>query len=881
MKRKVLSLFLSLSMLLSIPVGAKALPESKHKVLTSPRTVPAAVFDEPYAYNEWLTRYAPWMDNFHLRSQWEIDNGLYGGEANQQMRVLTMSPVDSDVMYFASDCAGFYRTTDGGKNWFNINEYNPSREAYGLLADKFDRETVYAGVRKLGFCRSHDLGKTWELLAEDTYSKNSRRSGMLAQDGVGNTYIGIGSGIYRLDRETDEVENLFEDFAQTNPDFKLITELKGDSGVVWYDVDVSPDGQSIYGIARGGTDDVVKGVYVSRDGGKTWEIITTVKEGESEFAITCAAIAIHPENPNLVYTSIQFKDKESGVKLSDYALYKTEDCFKTLIAAGETQFSEDDTGVTTNAVAHLKLTFGPKNADGIYPIYYAGDLTAYPLRESLDDGKTFTPVGKDYPFGVNTPRGIIYKGYQSQGFAVDMNEPGRIVFCQSGVHVREADGTIKWMNSGFSGANVDDIAFNSKYETFMATCDLGGYVHESGTWTEDSFPVMYRMKDAYNDDYLLAVFDPNDDNHIVTHLGKSNSTPPVYGIRQSFDKGKTFEPINTETAIPKEEIVLGNPQVLQYDDEDPNIIYSSYSNSYDNGKTWVKNEYVIMAISPVDDHKWVARKGTEKSSDIYYTTDAGKTWTFVCNYNMHKVTGFFLDGNNDDYLWFAGRYTLSRMNIKTAEVESFNSHFSGLPHFQNVKQNPKDYNHIIVTSLQAGTPENDWFLAETRDGGKTWSVVPRIWGSSSRMILFPEHLDYAIIGTMGGLMIYRYKEFWKYQDSRVQVTVDDKEMDFSTAAVIENNRVMVPLRDLMEELDAEVKYDYDAHTVTIRKGDRYIHLTPGSSEAIIDGRKVLMDAVPYITEKGVTMASIRFVAEALDINVGWSEEERMVVVATK
>ena len=373
--RKIVSLLLS-ALLLSASVAAAPLPESKYRLITSPRTIPAAVFDEPYVVDEWLTRYAPWMDNFHIRGTWEVENGAYGGEANQQQRVLAMSPVDSNVMYFASDCAGFYRSTDGGQHWINVNEYNPSREAYWLLADKFDRETVYSGVRRIGFCRSRDLGKTWEVIVGDTYNQNSRRSGMLAQDDAGNTYIGLGSGIYRLDRKTDEVTNLFSDFAQTNPDFKLITELKGDSGVVWFDLDVSPDGQSIYGIATKGTADVVKGIYVSHDGGKTWKIINTTKADGNEFSFTCKSIALYPENPNLIYTSLQLKNKESGEKLRDYCLYKTDNLFETISPLSGVQFSEDETGVTTKAVAQLKLTFGPKNKDGIYPIYFTGDMTA-------------------------------------------------------------------------------------------------------------------------------------------------------------------------------------------------------------------------------------------------------------------------------------------------------------------------------------------------------------------------------------------------------------------------------------------------------------------------------------------------------------------------
>ena len=879
--KKFLCLFLALIIIFSITVSA-----ADYRKLTSVRTVPKAVFDKPYVVDEWLTRYAPWMDNFHFRSQYEVEHGYHGGEANQQQRVLAISPVDSDVMYFGSDCAGLYRTADGGENWFNINAINPTRESYWILCDKFERETVYILSRKVGLCRSRDMGESWELIVEDTYTKNSRRSGSIAQDEEGNTFIGVGSGVYRLDRKTDTVQNLFALTAETDPMFKALTSLKGDSGVVCYDLDVSPDGMDIYAVIKNGTADIVKGIYISRDGGKTW----TIKKEHEGKILDCSSIVLHPENKDEIYTSIQFKNAETGEIITPYAFYRTTDCFETIELRGSVHYRENDEGVHNVGVLQMKATFGPKNADGIYPLYYTGDITSWPLRVSYDYAKTFTRfvenkpedivVNREAPIGVNIPKNSLYAGYQSQGFAPDMNVPGRVVFCGGGAHVKEADGKVYRINAGYSGANVDCIAFNSKKVPWIGTCDIGAYVTASGTWTSESFPAMHQIAKAYNDDYVLATFDPNDDNHLITHLGASNSTPPVYGVRQSFDGGNTFEPINPDTAIPKGEIKLGNPQVLQYDKNDSNIIYSSYSNSYDNGKTWIKNEYVIAAISPVNDHKWVGMKGTLTDCELYYTEDAGKTWTFIKKVNMRKDTSFLLDGANDDYFWHAGRYGLSRINIKTGETESFNDHFKGFSHFQTIKQNPKDFNHFVVTSIQAGTPEKDWFLAETRDGGKSWSIIPRIWGSSSHMITFPEHLDYAIVGTMGGLMIYRYKEFWKYQDSAVKITINDQATDFASAAVIENNRVMVPMRDIFEALGAEVNYNGETKIITARKGDHYIHLTPGSTEAIADGKPLSLGSAPYINEKGVTMVPIRFVAEALNVNVGWDEKDRLVFIRT-
>ena len=196
-------------------------------------------------------------------------------------------------------------------------------------------------------------------------------------------------------------------------------------------------------------------------------------------------------------------------------------------------------------------------------------------------------------------------------------------------------------------------------------------------------------------------------------------------------------------------------------------------------------------------------------------------------------------------------------------------------------QNPKDPNHILVASYPQTWVDkyhDDPKLWETRDGGESWHSVPGLMGNNIHRPVFSPITDEVFIGTMAGLFIYKYEEYWKYLDTKISVEIDGEIKSFSEMPVIENGRAMVPMRELFEYLGATVKYSEETGEISARKGNNYITMRAGSTSATLNGKEVTLDAAPYITQKGKTMIPIRFAAEALDINVGWNAKDRIVGV---
>ena len=103
----------------------------------------------------------------------------------------------------------------------------------------------------------------------------------------------------------------------------------------------------------------------------------------------------------------------------------------------------------------------------------------------------------------------------------------------------------------------------------------------------------------------------------------------------------------------------------------------------------------------------------------------------------------------------------------------------------------------------------------------------------------------------------------------ISVVLDGAPITFDVAPRLTNNRTMVPVRAIFEALGAEVEWNNATHTVTATaaNGD-VIALTLGSTTLSVNGTASQMDVAPFATG-GRTLAPVRFVAEAMGVDVQW------------
>ena len=113
----------------------------------------------------------------------------------------------------------------------------------------------------------------------------------------------------------------------------------------------------------------------------------------------------------------------------------------------------------------------------------------------------------------------------------------------------------------------------------------------------------------------------------------------------------------------------------------------------------------------------------------------------------------------------------------------------------------------------------------------------------------------------------------------IRVTLDGRTLTLDVQPVIINNRTMVPLRGIFEELGASVEWNQSTKTVTARKDDTVIILKIGDISPTVNGQVVPISQ-PAVVTRGRTLVPLRFIAESLGVNVRWDSSSQMVIITS-
>ena len=95
---------------------------------------------------------------------------------------------------------------------------------------------------------------------------------------------------------------------------------------------------------------------------------------------------------------------------------------------------------------------------------------------------------------------------------------------------------------------------------------------------------------------------------------------------------------------------------------------------------------------------------------------------------------------------------------------------------------------------------------------------------------------------------------------------------------IKDDRTMIPLRYIAEELKCKVSYVEETREILIENGRTKLVFQIGSTTYTNDGLKKTMDVAPEISQDR-TFVPLRAVAEALNCDVQWLNAQRMVIVS--
>jgi photosystem II stability/assembly factor-like uncharacterized protein len=327
-------------------------------------------------------------------------------------------PTEPMTFYFGACAGGVWKTTDGGRYWTCVSDGFFSTAAIGALAiAESDPNVIYAGTGETtvrgnvshgdGVYKSTDAGQTWTNVGlADTRHIAKIRVSPVNPDVV---YVAALGHIFGPNRERGLYRS--KDGGKT---WEQILSNGEDAGAI--DLSMDPHNPRILYCAfwdarrqpwhfrSGGPG---SSLHKSIDGGDTWTDITR-NEGLPEGVLGKIGVAVSPAMPGRVWALVEAKDG---------ALFRSDD-------SGETWQRVSENGdLRRRAWYYMHVFADPQDADTVWVL----NLGCW---KSTDGGVTFE--------GVPTPHG------DNHDLWIDPNDPQRMIEGNDGGACVTYNGGISW-----------------------------------------------------------------------------------------------------------------------------------------------------------------------------------------------------------------------------------------------------------------------------------------------------------------------------------------------------------------------------------------------------------------------------------------------------
>jgi hypothetical protein len=117
-------------------------------------------------------------------------------------------------------------------------------------------------------------------------------------------------------------------------------------------------------------------------------------------------------------------------------------------------------------------------------------------------------------------------------------------------------------------------------------------------------------------------------------------------------------------------------------------------------------------------------------------------------------------------------------------------------------------------------------------------------------------------------------------DPPIYVEYNNTILGFETPPTLDSDRTLVPMRFLFEQMGADVNWDGATQTATVEKEAQNVSFSIGSKAATVNGKQELMD-VPAKLVNDRTMVPLRFLSEELGYTVEWDAVNRVAKIISE
>ncbi|QSZ26696.1 copper amine oxidase N-terminal domain-containing protein [Aceticella autotrophica] len=113
-----------------------------------------------------------------------------------------------------------------------------------------------------------------------------------------------------------------------------------------------------------------------------------------------------------------------------------------------------------------------------------------------------------------------------------------------------------------------------------------------------------------------------------------------------------------------------------------------------------------------------------------------------------------------------------------------------------------------------------------------------------------------------------------------KISIKGKKVNFDILPVLKGDKILIPVRAIMNGFGAEVYWDPQTQTVTISKDNITIKIIIGESKVYVNGKEETID-VPATLVNSRTLVPLRFILETFNKNVNYDKKTGDVDIEDK
>ncbi|MBI3511713.1 MAG: glycosyl hydrolase [Bacteroidetes bacterium] len=417
--------------------------------------------------------------------------------------LLLSSSILFSSIFFAQTSDPLLTNSPNGMKWRSIGPFRAGR-TLAVAGLRGDRNTYYAGAVGGGVWKTIDGGQSWNCISDTTFHSSSVGAIAVAQSNQNILYVGMG-----------EVE------MRSNISFGDGVYKSSDAGKSWKHtgleksyaigtIVVHPQNENlVYAACQGKIFGVNKerGVYRSKDGGKTWENILFVNDSTG-----CVDIKMDPTNPLILYASM-WQSRRTPYSLESGG--KGDGLYKSMDGGDTWKKISENAGLPTGLDGKIIVSISPTNGNLLFAL--VENKTNGGVYKSMDGGNHWMQMSTDNNLKQRP-------WYFSQIFCDPKN--ANVVYVLNVQSWKSIDGgkTFPQLINNHHGDN-HDLWIDPDDAMRMIIGDDGGpeiSIDGARNWTEADLPTGQFYHVNLDNDYPYHVYGDQQDNSSIRIAAKTD-----------------------------------------------------------------------------------------------------------------------------------------------------------------------------------------------------------------------------------------------------------------------------------------------------------------------------------------------------------------------